>query len=354
MAEAKQLPSGAWRVLVYAGKDENGKRQYKSFTAPTKRKAELAALEWQEHYKEVCRDKSNMTLREAIDKHIEEIRPTASPATLRGYRTIQKNRLVNMIDKQLKKITQADIDKAKATELSERSIKTAHNTFGLFKTIMSKYRPDFMYELTLPEPYPTIQEVPMDNELAKIYEQIKNTEGEIPFLLAAWLGLRASEIRGLKMSNIKDDYIIIQEAIVDGEGNEAFKKKTKTRTSTRVLPLPKFIKERIEVMVPSDAEYVTRLSGTAMYKRFRRACEKAGVGSFRFHDLRHSTASIMLDENIPDKYVAEYGGWGTNIFKVRYQHTNATRKAIIYSTVNKRFEKIMQHEMQHDNSDTQK
>ncbi len=38
MAKAKQLPSGAWRVLVYDGKDANGKRIYTSFTAPTEKK----------------------------------------------------------------------------------------------------------------------------------------------------------------------------------------------------------------------------------------------------------------------------------------------------------------------------
>ena len=46
MATAKKLPSGAWRVLVYAGKDAEGKRQYKSFTAMDKREAEFAAAEW--------------------------------------------------------------------------------------------------------------------------------------------------------------------------------------------------------------------------------------------------------------------------------------------------------------------
>ena len=50
MAKAKKLPSGQWRVLAYAGKDPGSKRRYKSFTAGTKRKAELAAMEWQEHY----------------------------------------------------------------------------------------------------------------------------------------------------------------------------------------------------------------------------------------------------------------------------------------------------------------
>lgn len=46
MATAKQLPSGSWRCQVYAGTAPDGKRQYRSFTAYTKKEAEYAALEW--------------------------------------------------------------------------------------------------------------------------------------------------------------------------------------------------------------------------------------------------------------------------------------------------------------------
>ena len=65
MANAKQLPSGSWRVQVYAGKDAQGKKQYRSFTRLTKKEAEYEALQWQLHYKEVSRDTTAMTLDEA-------------------------------------------------------------------------------------------------------------------------------------------------------------------------------------------------------------------------------------------------------------------------------------------------
>ena len=41
MASAKKLPSGSWRVNLYIGKTPDGKRQYKSFTADTKKEAEF-------------------------------------------------------------------------------------------------------------------------------------------------------------------------------------------------------------------------------------------------------------------------------------------------------------------------
>ena len=44
MATAKKLPSGSWRVQLYAGKTPDGKRRYLSFTANTKKEAEYQEL----------------------------------------------------------------------------------------------------------------------------------------------------------------------------------------------------------------------------------------------------------------------------------------------------------------------
>lgn len=56
MANARKLPSGAWRVRVYDGVDVDGKRIYKSFTDYDKHKAELAAKQYQVHHKDISRD----------------------------------------------------------------------------------------------------------------------------------------------------------------------------------------------------------------------------------------------------------------------------------------------------------
>ena len=42
MATARKLPSGNYRVRLFVGM-EDGKRKYKSFTAPTKKEAERQA-----------------------------------------------------------------------------------------------------------------------------------------------------------------------------------------------------------------------------------------------------------------------------------------------------------------------
>lgn len=347
MAKAKKLPSGQWRVLVYAGKDTNGKRQYKSFTEDTERKANLAALEWQEHYKEVTSSAEKMTVGEAIEAHIQSLSNILSPSTIYGYHRIKKNYMQNLMGVQLSKLTQKIIQNEINLESGKHSPKTVKNAYGLISTVLKKYRPDFHYRVDLPPVYPTINNIPLDDDLRKIYAVAYGTEMEIPILLAAWLGLRVSEIRGLKRDKIGNGKIVVQKAIVRGEDGPV-ERGTKSRKSTRSLSLPVYIQERAQSLLTDGREYVTSMSGQMIYKKFVKICEKAGVGHFRFHDLRHTNATIMLEENVPDKYIAERGGWGSDIYKERYEHTTISKRESINEIIDKRFESIMQHEMQHD------
>lgn len=346
MANAKQLSSGTWRVQVYAGKDASGKRQYKSITADTERKANLAALEWQEHYKAVSTNSINMTVSEAIEAHISSKSNRLSPATIAGYHRIKKNRLAGLIDVKLKKLTQKMIETEFNTECGKYSAKTVYNDFSLLSTVIKKYRPDFKFKVDMPIIYPVIKDIPTDGDLRKIYALAYGTEMELPILLASWLGMRISEIRGLKSHALTGGKVIIREAIVQGDDGAA-DKGPKSKDSARVLELPKYIQERAATLISDGREYVTALSGQAIYKRFVRLCEKAGVGPYRFHDLRHMNATIMLEENVPDKYIAERGGWGSDIYKKRYEHTTVAKRSSVSEMIDHRFEKIMQHEMQH-------
>lgn len=90
MAKAKKLPSGNWRVQVFAGTDSNGKRIMKSFTAETKKEAEFLAAQFTARHKEPV---SEMTVGKAIDKYIESKSNILSPTTISGYKKIRRNNL---------------------------------------------------------------------------------------------------------------------------------------------------------------------------------------------------------------------------------------------------------------------
>ena len=57
-----------------------------------------------------------------------------------------------------------------------------------------------------------------------------------------------------------------------------------------------------------------------MVKHFVR--KKADIPLFSFHKLRHYFASELHARGIPDKYIAEVGGWETvEMLQRIYQHT---------------------------------
>lgn len=346
MAKAKKLPSGNWRVNLFVGFDDNHKRKYKSFTSPSKKEAEHAALEYQLTMKSK-RNPMNLTVGEAIDKYISLKAPILSPATISGYKKIRKNNFQELMNISLVKLTQEHIQSAVNSDASRLSSKTIRNAHGLLSAVLREYYPDFILRTSLPRPQRKIHNIPSDKDIRLILKAIKGTDIEIPVLLAVWLSLRMSEVRGLKWENVYEDRIVINEAIVDAE-NFPVVKGTKSYAGTRVIALPRYLKD-VLMEKPREGDYVTNLSGQAIYKRFIRLQEKIGVGPYRFHDLRHANASIMLKLGIPDKYAMERGGWSTNsTLKAVYQHTMVNEKEQINAKIDNYFEELMQHEMQHD------
>lgn len=88
-------------------------------------------------------------------------------------------------------------------------------------------------------------------DINKLLEVSKGTHLEIPVLLAAFYGLRRSEVIGLKWDAIdfENNTIVIKhtvtKAIIDGKRETIISDTTKTKSSRRSLPLVDFVKQRL-------------------------------------------------------------------------------------------------------------
>lgn len=344
MAKAKKLPSGSWRVNQYVGKDADGKRVYKSFTADSKKEAEFMAAEYVMYYKDLEKPR-NMTVGMAIDKYIEIKDHVLSPSTIMGYKQIRRTYFKRIEDVKLGALTN-DTIQTEINALSKTvSAKTVKNAYGLLSAALKEYYPALQLNITLPQRKRPDIYIPTEDEMAIIMSAVRDTPMEIPVALAAYLGMRKSEILALKWSKVDftTKTITIDSAIVKSE-NGLVTKAPKSSAGQRTIDLPDTVVEILKHH-RNDSEYVCTVSEGMIFKNFSSILKQNHIEHFRFHDLRHYHASVLLELGIPDKYAMERMGHATNnILKNVYQHTRTEKQKEVSSALNAYF---MQHEMQH-------
>lgn len=236
-------------------------------------------------------------------------------------------------------LTQERVQRSINSMAKSKSPKTVHNAHGLLTATLAEYYPDLHLHTTLPQKQRTDIVVPSEEDIQAIAVAVRGKSVELPVLLAMWLGLRMSEIRGLTWDCIGDNMIHIKQAKVD-EGL----KTTKTYNSNRILPLPPYIKKLIDAQ-PHNGDFVVPDSRRAINSRFDYYIKKAGIKHYRFHDLRHVNASVMLALNVPDKYAMRRMGHATNnMLKAVYQHTMTEREQQVNAAVDSYFENVVRPE----------
>lgn len=330
-----ELPSGAFRCQVMVG----GKRIDVVDDDPEVAHAKALALK-SGVIQEQAKSPKSMTVGEAIDKYIESKDSVLSPSTIVGYKKQRKNTFQELMDVRIGDLRPEDVQRSVNRMAKEKSPKYVRNAYGLLTAALSVYAPGFVLHTTLPQRKKPDISIPSEKEISMIAEDVKGKKFELPFLLAAWLGLRTSEIRGLTWDCVEGDTIHIKQALVDGTDGPTLKS-TKTYSGDRRLPLPKYLQELIEAQPKSENDdYIVHYNRNQLYKCLYRSCRRLGIQRYRFHDLRHYQASVLLALGIPDKYAMErMGHASTNMLKNVYQHTMQEQTLRYSEQVDTYFEK---------------
>lgn len=329
-----ELPSGKWRCQVML----NGKRFDVIEDDPAAAHAKALAIKagLLEQQKPV----SALTVGEAIDRYIESKDAVLSPSTIRGYKSLRKNVFPPIQDISLHALTQDTVQRFINALAKDHSPKYIANTHGLLSAAVTAYRPDMILRTTLPQKEKKEINIPTMEEIQFLAEKAEGTKFELPFLLAAWMGLRTSEIRGLTWDCIHGNLLHIKQAVVEGEDGPVLKA-TKSYSGNRKIRIPPYILELIDQQ-PRWDEYVVHYTRNALYNHLRRMCERYGLPHYRFHDLRHVQASVMLLLNVPDKYAMErMGHASTNMLKNVYQHTMRSKSEEVADQVDNYFSEFL-------------
>ena len=184
-------------------------------------------------------------------------------------------------------------------------------------------------------------------EMLGLFKVIEGDPLELPIKIAAYYGLRRSEVLGLKWEavNFQDKTLAINhkiiEAKVDGKFVPMGEDVLKNKASIRMLPLLPVIeklllqqKEKQEFMqdilksgyCTEYLEYICvdqtgkLLRPNFVSDHFTYLIKKFGLKKIRFHDLRHTCASLLLANGVPMKQIQIWLG-----------HSNFSTTADIYA-----------------------
>ena len=176
------------------------------------------------------------------------------------------------------------------------------------------------------------------DELEKLFSACKNDPLEIVILIASFYGLRRSEVLGLKWSSIdfEKNIITIKHKVIQRNAKKnrsmVLKDKTKNKASYRSLPLLPTIATALKKH-KNQINKNKLICGNTYHKEFEDyicvdfkgklfrpeyitdhfqiILKNNGLRHIRFHDLRHSCASLLLSKGVPMKAIQEWLGHST-------------------------------------------
>lgn len=202
---------------------------------------------------------------------------------------------------------------------------------------------------------PTIQRKEM---LFLTPEQVGQLADEITphyrtlILTAAYTGMRAGELAALRVKNVDPlrARISVKESVADVGGRLHYGQ-PKTAKGNREIGVPRFLVDLLTVQMASksgDDLLFTGPNGAPLrhsnyYQRhFRPTVMKlvadgvwpAELTSLRFHDLRHTCASILIDQGVHPKLIADRLGHASIAITMdRYGHRFADKEDAIAATL---------------------
>lgn len=337
-------------------KDENGKSKQKWINTGyeirgNKKKAEQFLKEKEMEYsaKEGLIS-SDMLYAEYVSHWLENHKIKIDEVTYQGYLRVVKGQIIPYFNEKKVKLQDIDADviqkfvnnratKGKKVTEKDKSVhyeglspKTISNIMIIVnlslkdavKRKLIRYNPCDCVNLPKSQKY--LPKFFSRNELQKLFTAIREDEMFPIIYSAGVLGLRRSEVLGLKWDslNFETNTITIKHTVVSMK--EIYEKdKTKTEASYREYPMTEEFRKMFLSLKAEEEEnrklfgkeyiendYIFKRKNGKKYHpdtitlKFSKLLEKNGFEHIRFHDLRHSCASYMINDGCQLKDVQ---GW---------------------------------------------
>lgn len=327
-----QRSDGRWEARL---KLPNGKRR--SIYAPTRAEVSrklTAAIKARDEG--VFTGDGRMTCRMYFAQWLDMIKPSIEPGTWENYERIVRLHLVPAIGTtRLAALTAAHLQTLYAREqqagLKASTIRFYHRTIhcALAEAVRLNIIPRNVAEVVSP---PKVRKreytILTPDQVRVLVDSLRDHRHEAIVLLALGAGLRASEVLGLRWADVDLDtgVIRVRQLVRHTKGGSYTFTRPKTESSVRTLRAPAMLVDalrrhrtrQIEQRLQAGAKWLghdlvictavgaplwrVALIPKVLVPALRRAELPTNV---RFHDLRHSFASLLLAHRVPIKTVSE-------------------------------------------------
>ena len=343
-------------VLNY--RDENGKRKtpWISTNLPVKgnkKRAETFMMDVRRNFvppnaqrieEREAMQKGDILFTDFLLKWLRVAKSTVKLTTYASYEMMATRIIIpyfETLNIKLKELTTEDIQEFYSTQLERVSANTVIHYHAVIhralkyavkiKTIQSN--PAVNVERPRKEKF--IGSFYDKKEINTLFDIIQGHPLEVAIKLAAFYGLRREEIIGLKWTAIdfENNTLTIQHTVTEcnlnGKHIEVASDTAKTDSSLRTMPLVANFREML-LAKKEKQEHYRKLCGRSYCKEyldyifvnemgerwkprylsdgFKRILEQNGLRRIRFHDLRHTCASLLLANNVPMKKIQEWLG----------------------------------------------
>lgn len=361
-----------WYIRYYIGKDENNKWIQKwEGSWETKREAEKVLRSRIDEIESTFERKADNSTVEVFLKNWLETycKPRLAANTTRGYTVNVEKHIIPYIGNiKLNRLQPKDIQKLYNTliaqGLSGTTVRYVHN--NLHKALQSAMKqeiisrnPAELVDVPTVSHYEATTLTP--EQAVELVRACEGRELYLPVLLALTLGLRRGETLGLQWSDIdlKRKTVSINHSA--GYNKDGFVLSTpKTKNSRRTLLLPDLLAAALEKVQAQQAAQAKILgegynqynlvccrmdgkpySSNALQHQYQDILIEKNLPAIRFHDLRHTNATLMLRNNVPAKIVsAMLGHSSIGITMDTYSHVMTDMQEGATGVMNTLFEKL--------------
>lgn len=320
--------------LEYFDKESNKRKQKNMGSYPLKRDATRRLNEIKEEiYKEELLLPNEMNIENFILDFLEKYKINISITTYNNYMRVCKKYIIPLLgDIKLCDIRPIHIQNYVddlVGLLSPKTIKIHLNILNLaFKRAyrLKLIKENVVQFVEIPKSKKFKNEIYTAEDMRILLEKCHGTSLELPIIIASGLGLRISEILGLTWNNIDfNDFTITVDKITTRDKGKVILKDPKTESSVRTISAPKEIilmlkqlkKDRLSAKLKGEKTHrelifydknLEPIAPDVISKKFKYFLETNGLKHIRFHDLRHSHVTMLIEAKVPIKVISERVG----------------------------------------------